>query len=113
MKRKTASQVLHDVTPELNVIPGRVHSRRSGKRTVRLDEVSHIELPIYIPHRTTEADWEKARGLKCPECHNEVMRLVPYGFTGQNKCCEGCLRNRRELREYKARIAKYKAIRWR
>lgn len=102
MKRKTTSQVLHDADHDLNVIPANHRGRR--KKAIRLDEVSKAEMPVYVPRRMTQKDWDDGGGLKCPRCHQEVVRLVPLGLTGKHKICEGCVKRRRRLLEFKSRL---------
>lgn len=62
-KRKTLKEVLKEVDPNLNIIP----SHRSHRR------------------KTTNADWGKAAGEKCPTCGKETLRLF-----GDLKQCKQC-----------------------
>lgn len=104
MKRKTASQVLREASPDLKIIAGGDHRRGRRKKAIKLEEVSHIELPGYTPHRMTDKDWDDAGGLKCPRCHQEVVRLIPIGLTGKIKICPDCLERRRRLITFKSRL---------
>lgn len=103
-KRKSGAKVLKEADPGLNVIPGGVRRRRPRKKAVKLNEVSYIELPGYIPRRMTEDDWNKAGGLKCPRCGNDAVKLVPIGLTGKVKMCPICIERRRRLLEHKRRL---------
>lgn len=104
MKRKTISQVLRDADRDLTVISGGAHRRGRKRKAIKLDEVSHIELPAYTPHRLTEEDWKKAGGLKCPRCGQDTVKLVPIGLTGKIKMCPDCIERRRRLFEHKRRL---------
>lgn len=104
MKRKTAAQILREADADLNIIPAGVKRRGRRKRAIRLDEVSKVEMPVYVPRRMTEKDWEAAGGLKCPRCHQEVVRLIPIGLTGKIKICPGCIERRRRLIEHKRHL---------
>ncbi len=104
MKRKPASQVLREADPDLNIIPGGVHRRDRRKKAIKLDEVSHIELPTYIPHHSNDKDWDDAGGLKCPVCGNDCVRLVSYGMMRKRQACLDCRERRRKLMEYKQRV---------
>jgi hypothetical protein len=104
MKRKTTSQLLGEVDPNLKIIPGGVYPHRRRKKAVKLDEVSYVELPTYIPRRMTQDDWNKAGGTKCPRCGNDTVKLVSIGLTGKIKMCPDCLQTRRRLLEHKRRL---------
>ena len=103
-KRKSGAEVLREADPGLKVIPGGVRRRGRRKKAVKLNEVSHIELPTYIPRRMTEEDWARAGGLTCPVCRNGCVRLVPYGMMGKRQACLDCRERRRRLMEYKQRV---------
>lgn len=104
MRRKSAAQVLREVDPNLKVIPGGSYPHRRRKKAIKLDAVSHIEFPTYIPRRMTEDDWNKAGGVKCPRCNNYTLKLVSLGLTGKHKICPDCVQRRRRLLEHKRRL---------
>jgi predicted amidophosphoribosyltransferase len=57
MRRKKASEIFGGVDPHLKVVDGGV--RRSSRRRV-----------------STEEEWAKSGGLFCPQCGDEVVRLI-------------------------------------
>lgn len=57
MKKKRASEIFGSVDPHLRVIDGGV--RRSGRK----------------PRVATVEDWERAGGICCSDCGQEVVRL--------------------------------------
>lgn len=104
MKRKSASQVLHEVDPELNVIPGGTYRNDRRNKAVKLDELPKLELPHYQPHHSNNDDWNDAGGEICPICGKEAVRLVPYGFTRERKACPECIESRKRMLEIKAQV---------
>lgn len=58
MKRKKASELFHQVDPDLKVIDGGTHYHKRKSR-----------------HLTIE-DWERTKGTICPNCGQEALRLV-------------------------------------
>lgn len=105
MKRKTASQVLHEVDPSLKVIPGGVRRGHKRKKKVKLDEISHVEMPVYNPTRSSDDDWNDAGGVICPICRKEATQLLPYGSLGIFKACPECIKTRERMVEHKRSLA--------
>jgi len=103
-RRKSTAQALREASPGLTVIPGGSYPHRRREKAVKLNAVSHIELPAYIPRRMTEEDWNKAGGVKCPRCNNYTLKLIPLGLTGKHKICPDCVQRRRRLLEHKRRL---------
>lgn len=104
MKRKSLSQLLHEVDPELTVIPGGAYPHGRGKKAVRLAEQPKPELPYYVPHKATEEEWEAAAGEVCPICRQPTVRLLPYGFSRKRKACPACIERRIKLLDSKSRV---------
>lgn len=92
MKRKSLSQVFHEVDPDLTVIPGGSYCHSKRRKAVRLSGFSKPETPYYRPHEINIDDWEKAGGPNCPECGQAVMQLV-------NGVCVQCFRQKEASRE--------------
>lgn len=111
MRRKSAAEILREVSPGLTVIPGGVYPHGPKRKAVRLAEQPKPELPYYVPHKATEEEWEKAGGEICPVCGNEAVRLIPYGYAGKRKACPACVERRRNLFESKARVLSSKRAR--
>ncbi len=104
MKRKSAAEILREVSPGLTVIPGGAYPHDPRKKAVKLGEQPKPELPYYEPHKATEEEWEKAGGIICPICRKSTLRLLSYGFTGKRKACPACVQRRINLLDTKARI---------
>lgn len=104
MKRKSTAELLHEVSPELTVIPG--GSYRHGKRgkAVKLGEEPKPEVPHYEPHKATQEEWEASGGVICPICRQPTVRLLPYGFSRKRNACPACIERRIKLLDTKARI---------
>jgi hypothetical protein len=66
IKRKKASEIFGEVDPHLTVIDGGTRRR-------------HRSMPL------TQTDWDRARGVLCPRCNNETLRLI-------NGVCPQCAR---------------------
>lgn len=103
-KRKSAAELLREVSPGLTVIEARPYPHRRGKKGVKLEEQPKPEVPQYVPHKATEEEWEAAGGVICPICRQPTTRLLPYGFTGKRKACPACIERRIKLLESKSRI---------
>jgi hypothetical protein len=104
MKRKSTSQLFHEVDPELTVIPGGGHRHVRGRKAVKLSENPKPEMPHYEPHKVNQDDWERAGNTFCPRCHQEVVQLVSLGMSGKIKLCKHCLERKRRLIEHKRRL---------
>jgi hypothetical protein len=87
MKQKSTAQVFREANPDLNIIPGGSYPHRRQKKAVKLDEVSHIELPTYIPHPMTQEDWEKAKGETCSRCNQETFTIFDHPL---GRVCKPC-----------------------
>ena len=53
--KRSLSQVLHEVDPDLKIVRGHHHRSKN---------------------RTTDSDWEKAAGPVCPRCGRERFRFI-------------------------------------
>jgi hypothetical protein len=104
LKRKSISELFHEVDPELTVIPGGGHRHARGRKAVKLTENPKPEMPHYEPHKLTEEDWNNAGGVICPRCQQEVTQLIPLGLSGKYKLCKECLERMRRLIEHKRRL---------
>lgn len=60
-KRKKASEIFGPVDPNLKVIDSGTHHRRQHQH--RLETLN-------------QDDWDKSRGVICPRCNNETLRLI-------------------------------------
>ena len=104
MKRKSAAEVLREVSPGLTVIPGGAYLHGPKRRGAKLKEQPKAEIPHYVPHKATEEEWEAAAGAICPICRQPTMRLLPYGFSRKRKACPACIERRIRLLDTKARV---------
>lgn len=104
MRRKTASQVLREASPDLTIIPGGAHRHGHRKKAVKLSDNPKPGLPYYVPHRSNDDDWNDVGGEVCPRCHQKVTQLVPIGLSGKRKLCKECLERKRHLIEHKRRL---------
>lgn len=104
MKRKSASQLLHEVDPELTVVSGGAYPHSRKKKAVKLSDNPKLEIPHYEPHQSNEDDWNDAGGVICPICRKEVVKLLPYGFMRERKACPECIERRRRMLEIKAEV---------
>lgn len=66
IKRKSLSQLFHEVDPGLTVIPGGSYHHSADKAV----------FSEYGLHRMTDEDWDRAAGVECRHCHREVHQLV-------------------------------------
>lgn len=104
VKKKTISEIFAEVSLETTVIPG---GRRYGKGKKKEEKPAEVTGPPgvpYTPKVMTEAEWEKAEGVNCPLCGNNVMQLFSYGYSGEQKACKECIDKRRKLIYYKRDI---------
>lgn len=69
-KRKRASEIFGPVDPNLKVIDGGTH--RWHRRQHR-------------PEPLSQEEWDRVRGVLCPRCNNETLRLI-------NGVCLQCAR---------------------
>lgn len=88
--KKSLSEVLHAVDPNLRIISGKNKGRRGKKGNGRWNRID---------------DWEKAKGELCPRCKDETLRLT-------NGLCPSCansimMKNMRDL-EKKATLRYYR-----
>ena len=104
MRKKRASEIFGQVDPSLTVISGGAGRRGGKKKAKKLSEIAAPPVEPYNPKPLTEDDWSQGKGEICPICGEEVMQLLPYGFTGTRKACAGCIERRRKLLEYRARV---------
>jgi len=103
-RRKSAAEILREVSPGLTVIPGGSYPHGPKKKTVKLSDLPKQEPSTYVPHKATEEEWEKTGGTICPVCRQPTVRLLPYGFTRNRKACPDCIERRIKLLDTKARI---------
>jgi len=84
---KRAAELFRDVDPGLTVVSGH---RRNKKRAV--SQPPPPPSSPYQPHIATAEDWEAARGVDCPRCGKEALRLrLQDGICLQ---CAGALDNK-------------------
>ena len=69
--RKSISEALHEVDPNLKIIEGGIRYRRSASK-----------------------EWHSAKGVICLECEQETLRII-------DGLCPQCYRNREAERERK------------
>jgi len=77
---KKASELFREVDPGLTVVSGhRRNKKRNRKQEVAQPSSSEQEVSLspYQPYIATAEDWEAARGVDCPKCGKEVVRLRP------------------------------------
>lgn len=72
MIKRRASEVFREVDPDLKIINGGIQRTTHPRR----------KKPVM-----TEADWDAAGGLECPNCHNETVQLL-------DGLCPSCYRDR-------------------
>jgi len=104
VKKKTMAEILAEVSPETTVIPS---GRRYGKGKEKTEKPAAVTGPPgvpYTPKVMTGEDYEKAEGIECPLCGNNVMQLFSYGYSGEQKACKECIDKRRELIYYKREV---------
>lgn len=84
MRKKRISEVLHEVDPNLKIIEGGIHYRRSIK------------------------EWHNATGVICPECKQETLRIIdglcPQCYRDREAERERKLEDRTERRYYKEQL---------
>ena len=103
MKRKSAAEVLREVSPGLTIIPGGAYPHGPRKKASKLAEQPKLELPEYEPHQATEEEWEASEGVSCPICGKTTVRLFSYGFMGNRKACKACVDRMLKLLDHRAK----------